>query len=120
MRASSATGLTFDCSRKPWTHAAVLDELDLGVGAEQHAGLAEELGLVLDRDEAELRRRLAVDRDRAVGRDVDVFASNGMTISPPPSSSSGWPSMLTIVPSPLRVKAPARVSRSPSGVITVK
>ena len=44
-----------------------------------------------------------------------LLASKGMTISPPPSSSSGWPSRLTTSPSALRVKAPARVSRSPCG-----
>ena len=49
-----------------------------------------------------------------------LFASKGIVISPPPSSRSGWPSGLTSTPSAFGAKAPARVSRSPAGVITVK
>ena len=91
------------------------------VGAEEDARLAEEPGPGPRRSRGR-RAPPARRRPRRVpsAATAIAFASNGMVISPPPSSSSGWPSMLTTMPSALRVKAPARVSRSPAGVMTVK
>ena len=80
--------------------AAVLDRgSGAVVGAEEDARLAEEPGPGPRRSTRPTRATGAPSTETVPSAaTATAFASNGMVISPPPSSSSGWPSMLTTVP----------------------
>ena len=119
MRAISSTGSTFDPSRKPWRTVAS----GRGWAPSAPNSVPPKWRMSWGSPGAKMPTRAsgspsaatvpsgATDTDRAPG---------GTIIGACPSSSSGWPSPLTTCPSAEGVKLPARVSRLPCGVATMK